>query len=141
MLFPAKVGQEIRPMNELSDKRIEDLPTHGKVGWGGGEGGGKKKFPQRCNGHDGDSKRGRTRECMLLYIMFGFSFVTANGTLPTILDNRAIHYRDGSVTSKFTNHRTLSLRAGWHWKKGVFLLRRIVYILTKLALMKKYKRK
>ena len=37
MLFSAKVGQEIRPMNELSDKRIEDLPTHGKVGWGGGE--------------------------------------------------------------------------------------------------------
>ena len=36
MLFSAKVGQEIRPMNELSDKRIEDLPTHGKVGWGGG---------------------------------------------------------------------------------------------------------
>ena len=27
MLFSAKVGQEIRPMNELSDKRIEDLPT------------------------------------------------------------------------------------------------------------------
>ena len=37
MLFSAKVGQEIRPMNELSDKRIEDLLTHGKVGWGGGE--------------------------------------------------------------------------------------------------------
>ena len=36
MLFSAKVGQEIRPMNELSDKRIEDLLTHGKVGWGGG---------------------------------------------------------------------------------------------------------
>ena len=36
MLFSAKVGQEIRPMNELTDKRIEDLPTHGKVGWGGG---------------------------------------------------------------------------------------------------------
>ena len=30
LLFSAKVGQEIRPMNELSDKRIEDLPTHGK---------------------------------------------------------------------------------------------------------------
>ena len=45
MLFPAKVGQEIRPMNELSDKRIEDLPTHGKVGWGGGgRGEGKKNF-------------------------------------------------------------------------------------------------
>ena len=27
MLFSAKAGQEIRPMNELSDKRIEDLPT------------------------------------------------------------------------------------------------------------------
>ena len=27
MLFPAKVGQEIRPMNKLSDKRI-DLKTH-----------------------------------------------------------------------------------------------------------------
>ena len=37
MLFSAKVGQEIRPMNELSDRRIEDLPTRGKVGWGGGE--------------------------------------------------------------------------------------------------------
>ena len=39
MLFSAKVGQEIRPMNELSDRRIEDLPTRGK--WDGGEG---KKF-------------------------------------------------------------------------------------------------
>ena len=39
MLFSAKVGQEIRPMNELSDRCIEDLPTHGKVGWGGGGGG------------------------------------------------------------------------------------------------------
>jgi len=38
-----KVGQEIRPMNELSDKCIEDLPTHGNVGWGGG-GRGKKIF-------------------------------------------------------------------------------------------------
>ena len=56
MLFSAKVGQEIRPMNELSDKRIEDLLTHGKVGWGG-EG---KKFPQRCNRRDGESNRGRT---------------------------------------------------------------------------------
>ena len=37
MLFSAKVGQEIRPMNELSDRRIEDLPTRGKVGWGGGK--------------------------------------------------------------------------------------------------------
>ena len=65
MLFSAKVGQEIRPMNELSDRRIEDLPTHGKVGWG--EGRGKKKFfPQRCNRRDGESKSGRTRECMLL---------------------------------------------------------------------------
>ena len=27
------MGQEIRPMNELSDRRIEDLPTRGKVGW------------------------------------------------------------------------------------------------------------
>ena len=141
MLFSAKVEQEIRPMNELSDKRIEDLPTHGKVGLGGGEGGREKKFPQRCNRHDGESKRGPTRECMLLYIMFGFSFVTANGTLPTILDNRAIHYRDGSVTSKFTNHRTLTLKVKWHWKKEVFLLRRIDYVLTKLALMKEYKRK
>ena len=34
MLFSAKVGQEIRPMTKLSDKRIEDLPTHGKEGWG-----------------------------------------------------------------------------------------------------------
>ena len=41
MLFSAKVGQEIRPMNELSDRRIEDLPTRGKVGWGGT---GKKNF-------------------------------------------------------------------------------------------------
>ena len=24
-------------------------------------------FPQRCNRRDGESKRGRTRECMLLY--------------------------------------------------------------------------
>ena len=37
MLVSAKMGQEIRPMNELSDKHIEDLPTHGKVGLGGGE--------------------------------------------------------------------------------------------------------
>ena len=44
MLFSAKVGQEIRPMNELSDKRIEDLPTHGKVRWGGGE---EKSFFRR----------------------------------------------------------------------------------------------
>ena len=28
MLFSAKVGQEIRPMNELTDKRIEDLPEY-----------------------------------------------------------------------------------------------------------------
>ena len=42
MLFSVKVGEEIRPMNELSDKRIEDLLTHGKVGWGGG--GGEKNF-------------------------------------------------------------------------------------------------
>ena len=63
MLFSAKVGQEIRPMNELSDRRVEDLPTRGKVGWGGPE----KKFPQRCNRRDGESKRGRTREYMLLY--------------------------------------------------------------------------
>ena len=42
MLFSAKVGQEIRPMNELTDKRIEDLPTHDKVGRGGGVG--EKKF-------------------------------------------------------------------------------------------------
>ena len=27
----------------------------------------KKKFPLRCNRRDGESKRGRTRECMLLY--------------------------------------------------------------------------
>ena len=40
MLFSAKVGQEIRPMNELSDRRIEDLPTRGKCD--GGEG--KKIF-------------------------------------------------------------------------------------------------
>ena len=65
MLFSTKVGQEIRPMNELSDRRIEDLPTHGKVGWR--EGKGKKIFPQRCDRRDGESKRGRTRECMLLY--------------------------------------------------------------------------
>ena len=44
MLFSAKVGQEIRPMNELSDRRIEDLPTRGKVGWGGGK---KKIFFRR----------------------------------------------------------------------------------------------
>ena len=37
MLFPAKVGQEIRPMNKLSDKRI-DLKTHGKVRWVKGRG-------------------------------------------------------------------------------------------------------
>ena len=36
-LFSAKVGQEIRPMNKLSDKRIEGLSTHGKVGWGEGK--------------------------------------------------------------------------------------------------------
>ena len=30
-------GQEIRPMNKVSDKRIEGLLTHGKVGWGGGK--------------------------------------------------------------------------------------------------------
>ena len=67
MLFSAKVGQEIRPMNELTDKRIEDLPTHGKMGWRGGGGGGEKIFSQRCNRRDGENKRGRTRECMLLY--------------------------------------------------------------------------
>ena len=63
MLFSTKVGQEIRPMNELSDRRIEDLPTRGEVGWEGKS----KKFPLRCNRRDGESKRGRTRECMLLY--------------------------------------------------------------------------
>ena len=31
------MGQEIRPMNELSDRRIKDLQTHGKVEWGAGE--------------------------------------------------------------------------------------------------------
>ena len=62
-LFSAKVGQEIRPMNKLSDTRIEGLPTSGKVGWGGG----KNFFPQRCNRRDGERKRERTRECMLLY--------------------------------------------------------------------------
>ena len=64
MLFSAKEGQEIRPMNELSEKRIEDLPIHGKVGWGEGK---KELFPQRCNRRDGESKSGRTQECMLLY--------------------------------------------------------------------------
>ena len=39
MLLSAKVGQEIRPMNELNDRRMEDLPSRGKVGWGGGGGG------------------------------------------------------------------------------------------------------
>ena len=65
MLFSALVGQEIPPMNDLSDKRIEDLRTHVKVGWEGGE----KNFffPQSCNRRDGESKRGRTRERMLLY--------------------------------------------------------------------------
>ena len=46
MLFSAKVGEEIRPMNELSVRRIEDLPTRSKVGWGGEE---KIFFPQKCN--------------------------------------------------------------------------------------------
>ena len=55
MLVSAKVGQEIRPMNEVSDKRIENLLTHGKVGWGKGK---KIFFLQRCNCHDGESKRG-----------------------------------------------------------------------------------
>ena len=32
MLFSAKVGQEIRPMNKLSHKRIENLSIHGKEG-------------------------------------------------------------------------------------------------------------
>ena len=63
MLFSAKLGQEIRPMNELSNRRTEDRPTRGKVGWVGG----KNFFPQSCNRRDGESKRGRTRECMLLY--------------------------------------------------------------------------
>ena len=58
-----KVGQEIRPMNKLSDKRIEGLLTHGKVGWGEG----KKFFSHRCNRRDGERKREQTRECMLLY--------------------------------------------------------------------------
>ena len=44
-LFLANVGQEIRPMNKISDKHIEGLPTRGKVGWGLG----KNFFPQRCN--------------------------------------------------------------------------------------------
>ena len=37
MLFSAKVGQEIRPMNKLSHKRIKHLSTHGKEGWGEGK--------------------------------------------------------------------------------------------------------
>ena len=62
MLFPAKVGQEIRPMNKLSDKRI-GVETHGKVRWGGGG----DFFPKRCNRRDGERKRERTREYLLLY--------------------------------------------------------------------------
>ena len=42
MLFLETFGQEIRP------RRAEDLPlylpTHGKVGWGGGRGEGKNSF-------------------------------------------------------------------------------------------------
>ena len=63
MLFSAKVGQEIRPMNELSERRIEDLPTRGK--WDGG----REKFfsAEIWNHRDGERKREQTRECMLLY--------------------------------------------------------------------------
>ena len=62
-LFSAKVGQEIRPMDKLSDKRIEGLSTHGKVRLGGRE----KCSPQRCNRRDGERKRERTQEYVLLY--------------------------------------------------------------------------
>ena len=48
-------------MNKLSDKRIEDLPTDGKVGWGEGK---IFFFLQGCNRRDGESKRERPRECM-----------------------------------------------------------------------------
>ena len=41
-LFSPKMGREIHPMSKLSDKRIEGLLTHGKVGWGEG-----KKFFRR----------------------------------------------------------------------------------------------
>ena len=33
-IFKNYVEQEIRPVNKLSDKRIEGLPTRGKVRWG-----------------------------------------------------------------------------------------------------------
>ena len=62
-LFSAKMGQKIRPMNKLSDKRIEGLLTHGKVGWGEG----KIFSAEICNRLDGERKREQTQECMLLY--------------------------------------------------------------------------
>ena len=56
-------GQEIRPMNKVSDKRIEGLLTHGKVGWGR-----EKNFSAEiCNRRDCERKREQTQECMLLY--------------------------------------------------------------------------
>ena len=42
----------------------------GKEGLGGGRGGGgwrEKLFPQSCNRRDGESKREKTRKCMLFY--------------------------------------------------------------------------
>ena len=68
MLFSTKLGQEIRPMAELNYKRIEALPTDNKEGLGGGGGGWREKlFPQSCNRSDGESKREKTRKCMLFY--------------------------------------------------------------------------
>ena len=56
-------GQEIRPMNKVSDKRIEGLLTHGKVRWGEG-----KNFSAEIrNRRDCERKREQTQECMLLY--------------------------------------------------------------------------
>ena len=62
-LFSAKMGQEIRPMNKLSDKGIEGMLLVAK--WDGGGGG--HFFPQRCNRRDGERKRERTREYVLFY--------------------------------------------------------------------------
>ena len=56
-------GQEIRPMNKVSDKRIEGLLTHGKVRWGEG----KNFSAEICNRRDCERKREQTQECMLLY--------------------------------------------------------------------------
>ena len=64
MLFLETFGQEIRPDAQKISHCIPLLMAK----WDGGFGGGVKKlFPQRCDRRDGESKRERSRECLLLY--------------------------------------------------------------------------